>query len=478
VPTTGRRLSELQLSVSDSPNYRRWLLTITLAGIFCTSFPTGILTISIKVMAGDLHATPNTITWSVTGPLLVAAIGMPMLGRLGDLRGHRGVFLAGTLVSGIFALLTAAAWDPLSLIAFRTLGQIGAAAAIPSTFAMLFQAFPPHERVRASAFASASLSGASVVGIVVGGPLIGVIGWRPIFLMQAAIAFAALVGAVVVLPRVQRTFEKTRQDYAGAAVLALGTFCLTFGINRLSVWGPTPVIIACLAVVPVCAWLLVIVERRCESPLLPIHVLSSRNRRLVVLASATLDLGWMGNFIVTPLLLQSVLGLSVVYASLATLPRTGSIVCAAPFAGRIGIRFGERKLLIGSTLSLVVVLAMLGVAAQLQSLVVVLVVLSLSGLGYGAASPALVSSMSDAVAEGDFGLAVSLQQTSRQIGGVIGMSLFSAVAADATTPGPFLLVYLIAAGFALVTALLGMGLARETRPKVLATTPSGVIANS
>jgi MFS family permease len=468
VPTLGWRSPEFQLSISSSPNYRRWLLSVTLAGIFCTSFPTGILTISIKVMAGDLHSTPNTIAWSVTGPLLVAAIGMPMLGRLGDLRGHRNIFLAGTFVSAVFAILTATAWDSLSLIAFRTIGQIGAAAAIPSTFAMLFQAFPARERVRASAFASGSLSGASVVGIVIGGPLIGVIGWRPIFLMQAAIAFAALFGAVVVLPRLEMAVVKAKQDYAGAAVLALGTFCLTFGVNRVSVWGPTPMIIACLAAVPFCAWLLLIVERRADSPLLPIHVLSSRNRRLVVLASAALDLGWMGNFIVTPLLLQSVLGLSVVYASLATLPRTGSIVCAAPFAGRLGIRHGERMLVVAATMMLVVIMGMLAAAALVQSLILVLVVLSLSGLAYGVASPALVSSMSDAVAESDFGLAVSLQQTSRQIGGVIGMSLFSAIAANATAPGPFALVYLIAAGFALVTALLGVALTARQEPVVVA----------
>jgi MFS family permease len=445
-------------------------LAVTLAGIFCTAFPTGILTISLKVMATDLRSTPSTLTWSVTGPLLVAAIGMPMLGRLGDLRGHRGVFIAGALVSGVFALLTAAAWDATSLIAFRTIGQLGAAAAIPSTFAMLFQAFPAHERVRASAFASGSLSAASVVGIVIGGPLIGIFGWRPIFLIQAAIALAALVGAFVVLPQVELVGQKAKQDYPGAAVLAIGTFCLTFGINRLSVWGATPITVGCLVAVPICGWLLVIVERRCESPLLPVHVLTSRNTRLVVLASAAMNLGWMGNFIVTPLLLQSVIGLSVVYTSLATLPRTGAIVLASPLAGRLGIRHGERTLLVASSLAMVVTMVMLAGAALAHDLLFVLVVLALSGLAYGAAAPALVSSMSDAVDESDFGLAVSLQQTSRQIGGVVGMSFFSAIAADSSTPGPFALVYLIAAGFALTTALLGIRLARrpQSRGKVLA----------
>jgi MFS family permease len=461
----GRRLSTVRLSVSNSPKHQRWLLVVTLTGIFCTSFPTGILSISIKTIAVDLHSTPSTITWVTTGPILVAAVGMPLLGRIGDLHGHRVVFLAGMLTAGLFALLTGFAWNATSLVAFRTTAQIGAAATVPSTFAMLFRVFPARERVRASSLASGSLSGASVMGIVVGGPLIELFGWRPIFFVQAAIAFVALLPAVLVLPAIEPVDERPRQDYAGAVVLALGTFALTFGINRLGAWGVTPVPIGCLAAVPVCVCLLIHVERRCASPLLPLQVLSSRNIRFVVAGSFLLNLGWLGNFIVTPLFLQSVIGLSLAYTSLMTLPRTSSIVFASPFAGHLGVRYGERRLLVVSCLALSLVMVMLSATAIAESLPALIVVLSLSGLTFGAAAPALVSSVSGAVAEHDFGLAVSLQQTSSQIGGVVGISLFSAIAADATTARPFAFVYLLTAGLSLATALIAVGLAR--RPQTL-----------
>jgi MFS family permease len=466
VPAVGRRLSTVRLSVSNSPKYRRWLLVVTLTGIFCTSFPTGILSISIKTIAVDLHSTPSTITWVTTGPILVAAVGMPLLGRVGDLHGHRVVFLAGMCTAGLFAVCTGFAWNATSLVAFRTTAQIGAAATVPSTFAMLFRAFPAHERVRASSLASGSLSGASVIGIVGGGPLIELFGWRPIFFIQAATAFVALLPALLVLPTIEVVDERPRQDYAGAAVLALGTFALTFGINRLGVWGVTPVTVGCLAAVPVCGWLLSYVERRCAAPLLPLQVLSARNTRLVVAASFLLNLGWLGNFIVTPLFLQSVLGLSLSYTALMTLPRTGSIVFASPFAGRLGVRYGERRLLVVATLGLSVVMVMLATAAVVENLPALIVILSLSGLAFGAATPALVSSVSESVAEHDFGLAVSLQQTSSQIGAVVGISLFSAIAADATTARPFAFVYLLTAGLSLTTALIGLGLARGSPARV------------
>lgn len=476
MPAVGRRLSTVRRSVSTSPKYRRRLLAVTLAGIFCTSFPTGILSISIKTIAADLHSTPSTITWVTTGPILVAAVGMPLLGRIGDLRGHRAVFLAGLVTAGVFALCTGFAWNATSLVAFRTTAQLGAAATVPSTLAMLFRAFPAEERVRASSLASGTLSGASVIGIVVGGPLIEFFGWRPIFFIQAAIAVVALLPALLVLPAIEPVDRRPRQDYAGAALLALGTFALTFGINRVGVWGLTPVTVGCLAAVPVCGCLLIYVERRSAFPLLPLQVLSARNTRLVVVGSFLLNLGWLGNFIVTPLFLQSVIGLSLTYTSLMTLPRTSSIVFASPFAGRLGVRYGERRLLVVACLALSLSMVLLSATALAESLPALIVVLSLSGLAFGAAAPALVSSVSDAVAEEDFGLAVSLQQTASQIGAVIGISLFSAIAADATTARPFAFVYLLTAGLALTTALIGVGLARRPRAKVVRPCPTGLTA--
>ncbi len=468
MPSVRQRQEAIAQRIAESPNYPRWLLIVTLTGIFATSFPTGILTISIKTIAVDLHSTPSTITWVTTGPILAAAVLTPILGRFGDLRGHRRLFLSGTITAGVFAICTGFAWNAISLIVFRTIAQTGAAATIPSTFAMLFRAFPPHERVRASSLASGSVSGASVIGIVIGGPLIQFFGWRPIFFGQAVIALVAILPALVVLPKLEVAAVKRRVDYPGAATLAIGVFALTFAINRLGVWGPNPISIGCLAAVPFFAVALLLIERHSAAPLLPMQVLKARDTKIVAAASVIINIGWMGNFIVTPLLLQSVIGLSVVWTALSTLPRTGGIVVASPFAGRIGVRWGERKLLVSACLILVLIMCLLSYATIDKSLALLLIALTLSGLAFGAASPALVSSMSRGVAEEDFGLAVSLQQTSNQIGAVIGISLASAIAADATTPGPFAIVYLLTAVLMLVVAAIGYTLTRPAAEPAVA----------
>ncbi|MCW2542338.1 MAG: putative efflux rane protein [Frankiales bacterium] len=449
-------MSGIRERVAGNPKYPRWLLLTTLIGMFSTTFPVTVLSISIKPIAEDLHSVPSTITWVTTAPMLAAAVCTPVLGRLGDLRGHRRMYLAGLLTASFFALMTALAWSAFSLIAFRTLSQLGAAATVPSTFAMLFRSFPPNERVRASSLASGTLAAASVVGVIIGGPLIDLIGWRPIFFMQTAISFIALVPALIVLRPDKPSQERDPIDYLGAVVLGVATFALTFGINRIGVWGPTPVTVGALVVAPLAAWLLIWVERRAAAPLLPLRVLSARNTRVVIATTFLLGLGWMGNFIVTPLLLQSVMGLTAAITSLVTVPRAGSIVLVSPFAGRLGIRFGERKLVVGSCIALSLVMCLLSFAAYTTTLIVVIVALSLSGLAFGNAQPGLLSAMGHAVSEKDFGLATSLQQTSNQIGGVVGIGLFTAIAADSTTPGPFAFVYLITAGIAALAAVISL----------------------
>lgn len=439
--------------LSDDPRQRRWLLIVCLVGIFSSSFPITILTIAVKPIADELGSVPTTISWVTTAPVLVGAVATPVLGRLGDLRGHRRLYLVGLAVAVVFAALTAVAWSAATLIAFRTLSQLGATATVPATFAMLFKAFPRDERVRASALASATIAGAAVVGVAIGGPLVDTLGWRPIFVIQAVVALAALLPAFVVLPRDGES-EGAGIDYVGALALAVTTFSVTFGINRLGVAGPRPWVLVTLAVFPVALALLIAVERRATSPILPLELLSHRPVQAVAAASFVLGAGWMGSFLITPLLLQSVMGLSAAMTSFVSIPRAGFVALSSPVASRLGMRVGERRLVFWASIGIAASFVLMAVGAADRSTVVLTLALAAGGWALGHAMPGLLTSIGNAVDERHFGTATSLQQTANQIGAVVGMGLFSAIAADASTPHPFVLAYLAAAGCALVCAVL------------------------
>jgi predicted MFS family arabinose efflux permease len=313
---------------------------------------------------------------------------------------------------------------------------------------MLFQSFPPGERVRASAWASATLSGASVTGLVIGGPIIDSIGWRPLFLIQAVLALAALLPATIVLRPDAPRAEKTPIDRAGALLLALTAFCVTFGINRLAANGPSPTDIVLLAVAPLGAWLLMRAERASAHPLIPVRLVQNRNVWLTTLSSFALGASWMGSFVVTPLLLETVFGYSATTTSLITLCRTGSIVLAAPVASRVGSRFGERPTLIAAGSVTAGSMVLLALGAWKSSVTVVVGALLLGGWAWGHAQPAMVAVMANSVEQHDFGLATSLQQTASQMGSVLSVGLLTAIAADATSPGPYAEAYLVTAAFA------------------------------
>src|SRR5262245_38698859 len=112
-------------------SYSGWVLIAALAGVFATSFPITILTISLSSIAEEFGVRETTIAWVVSAPILLSAVALPLLGKLGDLYGHRRVFLMGFCASTLSAFATSLAWDAPSLIGLRTFSAIVGAATQP-----------------------------------------------------------------------------------------------------------------------------------------------------------------------------------------------------------------------------------------------------------------------------------------------------------------------------------------------------------
>src|SRR5207245_2188002 len=116
--------------VRDSDRYRWWVLWTALAGLFATGFTITILAVSLGDVARDLGASETALTWTVTGPFLALALSMPLFGKIGDVRGHRRVYVIGLAGVTVRPLLTACAWDGTSSMRTHTPGATEAAAAV------------------------------------------------------------------------------------------------------------------------------------------------------------------------------------------------------------------------------------------------------------------------------------------------------------------------------------------------------------
>ena len=263
--------------VHGSDRYRWWVLASVLTGMFAAGFSFTILAVSLPEIAGDLGGSETALTWAISGPLLTFAIAMPVLGKVGDVYGHRRVYLIGLGSFAVFTALSAFAWSVPALIIIRTIAGLEGAATGPASMALINKAFPAEDRVKAMGWFSLVGAGAPVFGLVIGGILIDAFGWRTLFIMQTPIALIALViNAVVVKETVRQ--ERTRIDAAGAAAVATMAVSALVFLERGRAWGfGSPLVLACALLVPVGAMAFVAAERRARSPLIPLEFFGRRN---------------------------------------------------------------------------------------------------------------------------------------------------------------------------------------------------------
>jgi EmrB/QacA subfamily drug resistance transporter len=403
------------------------VLTVSLVGLFSVGFSITVLAVSVPTIAADLDSPRSVITWVITGPLLAYAVFGPSAGKLADILGARRVYLWSLVAVGVFAALSAVAWSGGSLVGFRTAGAAVGAAVGPASLAMINRLFPPYERARALGFWSMVAAGGPVVGVIVGGPVVEAFSWRWIFVAQVPLTAAAVLVGWLVLPEVARR-RNVSFDIPGSVLLALSVSSLLIGLNRGPVAGwSTPLVIGCLAVVPVFVVLFVVVERRRQDPLLPLRYIRRRNFSFPVVNMFFLNFAYMGGFIITPLLMQDVLGYGETRTGLISIARPLAFTLAGPLAGILAVRTGER---FNATVGSVAIFSsMVGLAAVTGTTtdVFIVVVLAASGIGMGMAAPAMTAALANSVDEVDLGVASAFQQMCSHVGTVVGTQVMLTV---------------------------------------------------
>ncbi|CAB4886851.1 unannotated protein [freshwater metagenome] len=436
---------------------RRWaLLIVVLSGLFTVAFTITILVVSLKDIATEFHTSEATMSWCITGPMLAFGVVGPGYGKAGDLWGHKRVFIGGLLGAGIFAVLTALSWNPLTMILFRTLSASAGAATGPSTMAYINRLFAPNERVKPLSYWSFVNAGAPVIGVVAGAALVDSVGWRAIFVVQAPLCFIGVVMALWLLPDTGRA-ERVKFDIAGSVTLALGATALLAGISQGSHWGwhsvPT---LACFGASAVGLRLFMWVEAHAEAPLLPLHWLRTRNVALPILSQSLANFAYMGGFLFAPRLLENVLRLQKTEIGNIIISRPLTFAIIAPLAGYVTLRVGERSTgFVGAVCVAMSMLVFAGIT-NTSSVWIVVLALGLSGAGIGVSSPALTSLVANAVDDANLGVAGAMQQLASQMGAVLGSVVMTAVQAAREAGGlesSYRAAFLVATGVAAAAAV-------------------------
>jgi len=411
------------------------LLLVVCLAQFMVILDVSIVNVALPSMRSGLHFSTTGLQWVVNLYTLTFAGFLMLGGRCADLLGRRRVFLAGTALFTLSSLACALASSRGLLLTARTLQGVGGAVLSPATLAIVTSSFAAGaERNRAVGMwgAMGALGGSS--GVLLGGVFTQAFGWPAIFAINVPIGGLILALAPRLVPP-----DGKRQmgdfDVTGAVLITASLICLTFGIVRTDTlgWG-SPGVLGPLAggVVLLGAFLLV-EGRLAKAPLIPLRVLRLGRLRSANLVVALLYAGFFPVWFFLTLYVQEVLHFDPIEAGLSFLPMTGSIFLASTIAPRAVGRYGPRSVITGGmSLATVGMLLLTGVSPVGSYAADVLPGALLTAIGMGfALVPSTIVAM-QALPSSQSGIGSGLLNTSRLMGGALGLAILSTIATSQT----------------------------------------------
>jgi EmrB/QacA subfamily drug resistance transporter len=428
-----------------------------------------IVNVALPSIRDGLHFSTSGLQWVVNAYTLTFA-GLLMLGgRSADLLGRRRVFLAGTATFALSSLLCALASSRGLLIGARGVQGIAGAITSPATLSIITSTLPEgRERNRGLALWGAMAALGASSGALLGGILTEAFGWEAIFAVNIPLGALVVALGMLAIPSIAPVEGHPRRfDALGATLVTAGLIALTFGIVRTDTlgWGSLGVLAPLAGGVAMLAAFIYVEARVARAPLVPLQIFRIRRLRAANVIVVLMYAATFPTFFFVTLYLQQVLHFSAIGAGLAFLPMTLSILTGSTLAPRVVARFGARTVIVTAMTTMAAGMLVLSGITPGQSYVgPVLIgeVLTAAGMGFGLVPSTIVAMQG--VAGAQSGVASGLLNTSRLMGGALGLAILSTIASGQTggavgagsvralTNG-FDLAFTVAIGFAVVGAL-------------------------
>ncbi len=410
------------------------ILVGVLLGLFLSALDQTIVSTALPRIVADLQGI-DLIGWVSTSYLLASTAMVPIYGKLSDIYGRKYVLLFGIVVFLLGSLLCGLAGDMTQLVFFRGLQGFGAAALTSTAFAIPADLFAPAERARYMGLFGAVFGLSSVVGPFIGGLLTDTLSWHWVFFVNLPLGVVAMGFIIAKLPRLHSGL-KPAIDYAGAATLLLTVipFLLALTLDKSEYSWTSPLILSMFTVSAVGLALFLAIERRAESPILPLHLFRIRTFTLTALIGVTVGATLFAAIFFLSLYLVNVLGVSATAAGTTLIPLTLSLVMGAMVSSQIVQRTGRYKwVIIGGMAIIVASLWWLTTLTPETSIWMVRLRMIALGLGLGPSMPILNLAMQNAVPRADLGAATASRQFFQQIGQVVGSAVFGALLTSVLT---------------------------------------------
>ncbi|WP_323072818.1 MFS transporter [Mycetohabitans endofungorum] len=463
-------------------HHQRWLaLAILCLGVLMIVLDTTIVNVALPSIRADLGFTETTLVWVVNAYMLTFGGFLLLGGRLGDLYGHRRVFLAGIAFFTLASLACGLSPTQHALVAARAVQGLGGAVVSAVSLSLIMNLFTEAgERARAMGVYGFICAGGGSIGVLLGGLLTSVLSWHWIFLVNLPIGIAVYGLCAVWLPSRRADALPARVDIGGAitvtASLMLAVYAIVNG-NQAGWFSHTTLGLLALAVALLIGF--IVIEARVRAPLMPLGLFRLRNIAVANLVAVLWAAAMFAWFFISALYMQRVLGYSPLEVGLAFLP--GNLIMAffsLGLSARLIMRFGIRR-----PLGVGLLAATLGLALFARApvdggfLLDVLPGMALLGVGAGIAfNPLLLAAMGE-VDPSESGLASGVVNTAFMMGGALGLAVLASVAAartdalaasgtvaQAALNAGYHVAFGIGALFALLAGVLGSTLLRVKSP--------------
>jgi EmrB/QacA subfamily drug resistance transporter len=433
---------------------RRWItLAIVVVSAFIVVLDNTVLNVAIPTILREFNTTLPSLEWVITGYALTFATLLIIGGRLGDVYGHRRVFMIGAALFGVGSLLASVSHTVgMMILGEAIIEGIGASLMLPATLAILSTTFQGPERATAFAAWGATAGVAVACGPVVGGFLTDFYSWRWAFRINVVIAPLAILGAYLFMQPDERSNRAVKIDVVGAVLIAVGMFSLVFALSQGSIYGwvtPTKdftvaghvvwpatraisVIPIFFAVAFAALTTFVFVERAKErhngSPLFEFAYLRFKTYRYGLLTGVVLAMGQLGITFVLPVFLQDGRHISPWHNGLWVLPSGVFVIVGAQLGGRLIRRFGTIQVVrTGLVVYEIGLLFMLGAISLHMTALDLFPGLALYGLGIGFALAQLTNVVLSEIPPEGSGVASGANTTVRQVGSALGVAVIGTV---------------------------------------------------
>jgi EmrB/QacA subfamily drug resistance transporter len=416
-----------------NPDHRRWWALLVLClGELMIVLDTTIVNVALPSIHSDLGFSETSLVWVVNAYMLTYGGFLLLGGRMGDLFGHRRLFVAGIVLFTLASLGCGTATTQWALVTLRAVQGLGGAVVSAVALSLMMVLFPePQARARAMGIYGFVCAGGGSIGVLLGGLLTSQFDWHWVFLVNLPVG-VAVVGSTLWLIQPGRGDATQKLDVAGAVTVTLSLLLAVYGVvdgNRAGWTSAQTVLLLGGAALLFAAF--IAIESRVRSPLVPLALFAIRNVVVANVAGVLWAAAMFAWFFISALYLQLVLGYDPMRVGLAFLP--SNVIMAAFSLGlsaRMVMRYGLR-----GPIAVGLVLAAAGLALFARAplhggfWIDVLPAMLLLGLGCGIAlNPVLLAAMSG-VEEKDAGLASGVVNTSFMMGGALGLAVLASGAA-------------------------------------------------